>query len=179
MTLTEVKNERSKTSVQCLVLAVRRARARARARKALSVKSIMGNQVFGYSIGFRRTRTRWLFETAAIPIVNRRGLGELADLEDRIAILDRFEHEHEHEHEKKYEQCGTPKLPPVLACLFESWSPAISLSASVGRSAQTLFSLLPPCGGGKIQPRNTAFVAANLGPDGITPTEAKKSSMAV
>ena len=105
--------------MQCLVLAVRRARARtrARARKALSVKSIMGNQVFGYCIGFRRTRTRWLFETAAIPIVNRRGLGELADLEDRIAILDRFEyeHEHEHEHEKKYEQCGTPKLPPVLA----------------------------------------------------------------
>ncbi len=37
-------------------------------------------------------------------------------------------------------------------------------------------SLLPPCGGKK-QPRNTASVAANLGPDGIKPTEAKKSSM--
>jgi hypothetical protein len=29
----------------------------------------------------------------------------------------------------------------------------------------------------KKQPRNTAFVAANLGPDGIKPTEAKKNSM--
>ena len=93
MTLAEVKNERSKTSVQCLVLAVRRARARA--RKAISIKSIMGNQVFGYCIGFRRTRTqrsgtqsaaadgtrtRWLFETAAMLIDGRAGLGELADL---------------------------------------------------------------------------------------------------
>ena len=83
--------------MQCLVLAVRRARARtrARARKAISVKSIMGNQVFGYCIGFRRTRTqrsgtqsaaadgtrtRWLFETAAMLIDGRAGSRERAEL---------------------------------------------------------------------------------------------------
>jgi hypothetical protein len=44
------------------------------------------------------------------------------------------------------------------------------------RYAPAHSSLLPPCGGKK-QPRNTASVAANLGPDGIKPTEAKKSSM--
>ena len=38
-------------------------------------------------------------------------------------------------------------------------------------------SRLPPCGGGKNQPRNTASVAASLGPAGIKPTEAKESSM--
>ena len=52
------KNERSKTSVQPLVLADRRARARARARKAISVKSIMVKQVLVHRIGFRRTRTQ-------------------------------------------------------------------------------------------------------------------------
>ena len=54
------KNERSKTSVQPLVLAVRRARARARARarKAISVKSNMVKQVLAPRIGFRRTRTQ-------------------------------------------------------------------------------------------------------------------------
>jgi hypothetical protein len=35
-----------------------RSRARARARKAIIVKSIMAKHVFGYCIGFRRTRTR-------------------------------------------------------------------------------------------------------------------------
>ena len=53
--------------MQCSILAVRRARAqrsgtRARNRKAISFKSIMVKQVFVHRIGFRRTRTRWLFE---------------------------------------------------------------------------------------------------------------------
>ena len=56
LALAQAKNERSKTSVQRLVLAVRRARARA--RKVISVKSIMVKQVLVHRIGFRRTRTQ-------------------------------------------------------------------------------------------------------------------------
>ena len=45
------------------------------------------------------------------------------------------------------------------------------------RSAPAHSSLLPPCGSGKKQTRNMASVAASLGPAGMKPTEAKKSSM--
>ncbi len=60
----------------------------------------------------------------------------------RIAILDRDEHEHEHrdaedEYEKKREQCGAPKSPVVLSWLFESWSPATSLTTVVIPSNQS------------------------------------------
>ena len=81
--------------MQCLVLAIHRvrvrvrarARARARARKAIIVKSIMVKHLFGYRIEFRRTRTRtqrsgtrtrWLFEPAAMPIVDRGDSREFA-----------------------------------------------------------------------------------------------------
>jgi hypothetical protein len=44
------------------------------------------------------------------------------------------------------------------------------------RYAPARCSLPPPCGGKK-QTRNMASVAASLGPAGVKPTEAKKSSM--
>ena len=47
----------------------------------------------------------------------------------RMAILERFEHEHEHE--KKLEQYGAPKSPAVLSSLFESWSPATTVTTVI------------------------------------------------
>ena len=57
------------------------------------------------------------------------------------------------------------------------WVIVNSIEYMFVQSAPARSYLLPPCGGGKKQTRNMALVAASLGPAGMKPTEAKKSSM--
>ena len=47
------------------------------------------------------------------------------------SIEHEHEHEHEYEYEKKHEQCGAPELPAVLSSLFQSWSPATTVTTDI------------------------------------------------